>query len=107
IWDNFFFFFFKNLIIVGVFDQRPVVCGMVCGKVGVVLFFSPGGIIIAGHLVFFFVRVGVVGGGGGASRPHRRLIRPAALRLQGPTGWVFSLSPWERAGVRASGRIVA
>ncbi|WP_447289836.1 hypothetical protein [Enterobacter intestinihominis] len=46
-------------------------------------------------------------GGVAATRPHRRLIRPAALRLHGPTGWVFSLSLWERAGVRAPGRIVA
>ncbi|BBM23971.1 hypothetical protein FJMB80055_36330 [Enterobacter hormaechei] len=68
---------------------------------------SPGGATLARAYGLCFLPLPVGEGRGEGTRPHRRLIRPAALRLHGPTGWVFSLSPWERAGVRASGRIVA
>ncbi|GFQ10961.1 hypothetical protein MH17539M_20650 [Enterobacter hormaechei] len=64
---------------------------------------SPGGAALARAYVLGVLPLPV----GEGIRPHRRLIRPTALRLHGPTGWVFSLSPWERGGVRASGRIVA
>ncbi|MGS6572263.1 hypothetical protein, partial [Enterobacter intestinihominis] len=57
--------------------------------------FSPGVDTFPGPLFFFLDKLGLVLGGVEATRPHRRLIRPAALRLHGPTGWVFSLSPWE------------
>ncbi|MGS6234770.1 hypothetical protein, partial [Enterobacter intestinihominis] len=71
------------------------------------LVFTPGGATFTGALVFFFLLLGFGVGRGAGTWPLRRLIRPAALRFHGPTGWVLSLSRWERAGVRASGRIVA